>query len=172
MKVLTETNRLIIREYALDDFEHLYSVCSDPDLMQYCGDGNVLSAELTKKWIEVSINNYKTKGVGNSAIIDKISGEYIGYVGIVASEMLPGEMELIYVLKKKYWGLGIAAEASQSLLDYCFTNTNYQTIYATIATENLNSIKVIEKLGFKFIEKMIEEDGHESLVYKIEKQNY
>jgi [ribosomal protein S5]-alanine N-acetyltransferase len=165
MNIISQTSRLILREYTLDDFEHLYSVCSDPELMQYCGDGNVLNAELTKKWIEVSINNYKTKGVGNSAIIDKISGEYIGYVGIVASEMLPGEMELIYVLKKKYWGHGIAAEASRSLLDYCFANTNYQTIYATIAAENLNSVKVIEKLGFEFIEKMTEDDGHESLVY-------
>lgn len=167
MKTITESQRLLIREYNLSDFDNLYSICSDSELMQYCGDGNPLSIELTQKWIEVSINNYQSKGVGNSAIIYKESNEYIGYVGIVASEILPGEMELIYVIKKKYWGLGIAKEASQSLLSYTFENTIFNKIYASIDIENINSIKVIENLGFKFIEKQKGEDGHISMIYQL-----
>lgn len=33
--VIIETNRLILREYTLDDFDNLYEIVSDPETMRH-----------------------------------------------------------------------------------------------------------------------------------------
>ena len=79
MSVIFETERLLVRQLNADDVDNLYAITGDAELMRYVGDCQPLSYELTAKWVDVSINNYATKGYGCSAVIDKRDGAFIGF---------------------------------------------------------------------------------------------
>ncbi len=166
--IIYETERLIVRQLEADDVVNLYSVTSDPELMQYMGDGQPLSYELTAKWVDVSINNYATKGYGCSAVIDKRDGTFIGFCGLVRSEFAepPDDAELIYALKKIYWGQGLATEVAKAMVDYGYKSCGLRRIIATINPENSASIKVVNKIGFVFSRNEPDSDGLPTHIYE------
>jgi len=166
--VIFETERLIVRQLEAGDVDNLYSVTSDPELMQHMGDGQSLSYELTAKWVEVSINNYATKGYGCSAVIDKRDGAFIGFCGLVRSEFAepPDDAELIYALKKPYWGQGLATEVGKAMVDYGYKSCGLKRIIATIDPVNSTSIKVANKIGFVFSRTESDSDGLPTHIYE------
>ena len=70
-------------------------------------------------------------------------------VGSVASFIDPefGKREVTYWIGRKYWGKGIATKALSKFLD----EVKGRPIYARAAKDNVASIRVLEKCGFKII---------------------
>ncbi len=58
-----------------------------------------------------------------------------------------GELEVSYWIGKEYWGHGIATKALSEFLEYI----KVRPLYARAAKDNLASIRVLEKCGFKII---------------------
>ncbi len=56
------------------------------------------------------------------------------------------------MLKKAHWNKGIMSEAAPLLINHVSESTPVQTIEAHIYPQNTASIKLAEKLGFKFKE--------------------
>ena len=56
-------------------------------------------------------------------------------------------MELGYTLHHKYWGQGIATQALSAFLE----QVKARPLYARAVKDNLASIRVLEKCGFKII---------------------
>jgi RimJ/RimL family protein N-acetyltransferase len=56
-----------------------------------------------------------------------------------------GEPAVSYWIGREYWGKGVATRALSQLLDY----VNIRPIYARAAKDNIASIRVLEKCGFK-----------------------
>ncbi len=163
-----ETERLQVRHLTRDDSDNLYAVTSDAELMRHMGDGQPLSRELSDKWIDVSINNYATKGYGCSAVIDKHDGAFIGFCGLVRSEFAepPDDAELIYALKKSYWGQGLATEVGKAMVDYGYQSCGLKRIIATIDPNNSASIRVASKIGFAFSRTVLDTDGLPTHIYE------
>jgi RimJ/RimL family protein N-acetyltransferase len=65
--------------------------------------------------------------------------------GQVSSFEQFGEPEVSYWIGREYWGKGIATRALSQLLDY----VNIRPLYARAAKDNIASIRVLEKCGFK-----------------------
>src|SRR4051794_35038691 len=166
---LFETERLLVQQLAADDVDNLYVVTSDPELMHYMGDGQPLSYELTAKWIDVSINNYATKAYGCSAVIDKRDGAFIGFCGLVRSEFAepPDDAELIYALRKPYWGQGLATEVAGAMLEYGKQSCHLKRIIATIDPSNTASIQVVYKIGFRHTQTVSDSDGLPTHIYEL-----
>src|SRR5699024_4816900 len=57
--------------------------------------------------------------------------------------------EVGYELSKDYWGKGIADEALKAVISYGFQHFQLERIEALIEPENVRSLKLIEKQGFK-----------------------
>ena len=57
---MIETERLILREYTLDDFEALYEIMSDPETMQHYPAP--FDKDRTMGWITWNLDNYKKYG--------------------------------------------------------------------------------------------------------------
>lgn len=55
-----------------------------------------------------------------------------------------------YVIAPQYRRKGYAFEAIQSVIAYCFKNTNLQMFLASCFTYNQGSKRLLEKLGFQF----------------------
>lgn len=57
---------------------------------------------------------------------------------------------MVTILVKLFWGKGYAPEAILSLMDYAFSTLEFNRIEAKVESENINSIKVLQKLNFTF----------------------
>lgn len=73
---------------------------------------------------------------------------YDGQVaGSVLSYVQMGEREVSYWIGKEYWGKGIATRALEGLLG----QIEARPLYARAAKDNLASLRVLQKCGFKII---------------------
>lgn len=169
--IVIETPRLVIREITRDDFKELYSICSDPEIMKFVGDGKPLTAEQTQRWVDVTLKNYEVKGFGMYAVIEKETGVFIGYSGLVFSTDV-NDNELIYALDKAYWGRGLATEIAYHMVEFGFDSLHIKSIYASIDPENKASKNILSKIGFKEFCKKNDEYGLETIYYQIRRDNY
>lgn len=67
--------------------------------------------------------------------------------GHVASFQQFGQQEVTYWIGKEYWGQGIATRALSAFLDH----VKARPLYARAAKDNVASLRVLEKCGFKIV---------------------
>ena len=164
-----ETERLRVRHFQPSDLDDFAALCADAEVMRYVGDGVTLPRSEVERWIDICQIKYATRGYGTSAVFEKDGGKFIGYCGVVRAPENDLD-ELIYVFKVEAWGKGYASEVGRAMLDYVFTHSTLERIYATIHPENTASIKVVGKLGLRFEKQVIEDDGTPVSFYVIERQ--
>src|SRR5215217_5856766 len=111
-----ETARLLLRMFTLDDLDALCLIFADPEVMEYLGkDGLPISKEETSIALKSMIRHWQKHAFGRWAVEDKAERRLIGYAGI---RSLEGQAELVYLLAKEYWGLGLATEVAEACLRY------------------------------------------------------
>ena len=146
---MIETQRLLLREYTMDDFDALYEIMSDPETMQHYPAP--FDKARTRRWIEWNLENYAKYGFGLWAVVLKETGEFIGDCGItiqnIDGESLP---EIGYHIHKKYWRRGFAKEAAKAVRDWAFENTEYPSFYSYCKYTNEASYKTAEAIGMHF----------------------
>lgn len=81
MDIYIETERLYIRELIPDDDQGMYSMDRDPEVHRYIGKKPVENISQTREVIEFVRNQYKEFGIGRWAIIEKSTGDFVGWVG-------------------------------------------------------------------------------------------
>jgi len=170
-KDIIKTERLILRPFEMKDVNPTFEMEQNPIINQYTNDGGVKKYEEVEQLIQTLINvDYKENGFGRFAIVLKETSEFIGFCGLKLLQET-NEVDLGYRLKVKYWGLGLATEASKASLEYGFNHLQLNKIVAFILPDNIKSKRVLEKLNFGFEEELLEE---ELLIrkYKLEKMDY
>ena len=59
--------------------------------------------------------------------------------------------EIGYVLSKDYWGQGLMPEAVKAVISWCFESLHYDFLICCHFDWNVQSKRVIEKCGFRFL---------------------
>lgn len=85
------------------------------------------------------------------AIIFKKTNEFIGWCGLDHTNPKDSDPALFYLLKKQYWGMGLATEAASALLDYAFRELELTSIHGGAAQDNLASKRIMEKIGMHYL---------------------
>jgi [ribosomal protein S5]-alanine N-acetyltransferase len=156
MEIVIETERLIIRELLPTDAEGMFELDADPEVHLYLGNNPVKNIEQSRTVIQIIRQQYIDNGIGRWAVIEKSSGNFIGWSGLkLIKEPINdriGYLDLGYRFIKKYWGKGYASETAKASLDYGFNELKQDAIYAIADVHNAKSRKVLEKSGLKFIE--------------------
>jgi RimJ/RimL family protein N-acetyltransferase len=172
MKVFAETERLILRELLPMDANGMFELDSDPEVHQFLGTKPLNTIDESRKVIDFIRQQYLDNGIGRWAVIEKHTGNFIGWAGL---KLVKDEInqhseyyDLGYRFIKKYWGKGYATEASIATLNYGFDQLQLNQIYAITAIDNHASKKVLEKAGLKFIENF-DLDGEPLSWFKITK---
>ena len=149
MKMILETERLFLREMSMDDFDALYKVLADKEIMQHYP--YTFDEERVRSWIERNMNRYKDNGFGLWAVCLKETGEMIGDCGLtlqnIEGEMLP---EIGYHIRRDMQRKGYAKEAASAVRDWAFANTEYPAIYSYCKYTNEGSFKTAESIGMHF----------------------
>jgi RimJ/RimL family protein N-acetyltransferase len=75
-------------------------------------------------------------------------GKMIGDIGIHFME--DGyQIEIGYTLSPEHQGNGYALEAVKAIIKYAFTELKKHRIIASVDPDNIQSVKILERIGFK-----------------------
>jgi RimJ/RimL family protein N-acetyltransferase len=160
MKIVLETERLLIRRFSLSDAESLLEMEREPDVLRYVGRKPLADVEAYRNKILSRFLPYDDKpgGYGAWALVEKRSGEFVGGCTLrpaldspVAADMGygPDEVELGYGLRKPSWGKGYASEVAQALVRRAFEEIRADLLVACVTIANVASLRVLEKAGLR-----------------------
>ncbi len=146
--MLLKTDNLIIRKFTLDDLQDLFYLLGNSEVMHFSIIGP-LSLEQTKDFLKNKIlKHYEEFGFGLFALIDTKTTKFIGLAGLVMQKIEEEEfVELGYRLDPKYWGKGLASEATLAISRYAFTELKLDNLISIIEPANVKSINVAIRLG-------------------------
>lgn len=82
MRTNIETKRLFIREIEIGDEQGLFEMDSDTEVHRYLGNKPVKTIEEIRQVIHYIQQQYKENGVGRLAVIEKSTGNFIGWTGL------------------------------------------------------------------------------------------
>lgn len=143
--ILAETKRVYLKHWSTDYTRELYSIMSEPKVHTYTS-GKAWDKDTVVEYIDFNINREKFSFSNfHAAIVLKKTNELIGFTGL--NPYLPNEPEIEWQLGMPYWGKGYATEVGKEVIRLAFENSDIQKIYGMADTENIGSIRVMEKIG-------------------------
>jgi RimJ/RimL family protein N-acetyltransferase len=167
--VLT-TERLTLRPFVHEDLEALTLIHAEESFWWYPMRGG-MTPEQTAGFLVRSIDRYEADGYGIEAVIERSSGDLIGWAGLAVPHFLPEILPAVEVgwrLSSAYWGRGLATEAGQAAVDWGFTEGGLTRIVSIYEPENVPSGKVMEHLGFTpYLTTTGEQRGEEMVVTEL-----
>jgi ribosomal-protein-alanine N-acetyltransferase len=151
---ILETQRLALRHLTADDAEFLIKLLNDPAFIQNIGDRGVRTIADAHAYIQNGpAASYTKNGFGLDLVILKNTGESIGICGLIKREVLE-DVDIGYAFLPSYRSKGYAVEAALAVKKYAKEAIGLKRLVAIVDPANAGSIRVLEKIGFKF-EKMI-----------------
>ena len=149
-EVIIQTGRLRFRPWAEADAEVLFKYASDPDVGPRAGWPPHQSVEESLRTIREIFTNDRTW-----ALELKETGEPIGCMGYYPygeSNIGIGEndVELGYWIAKPFWNRGLCTEALRAMIDWCFNEKGFRTLWCDYFVDNPASGRVMEKCGFVY----------------------
>jgi len=144
-----ETERLMLTEISMADLENIHGLHSIPEVDEFNTLGIPDTLEDTEKLIKPIIQSrFKTPRASYTwKICLKDSNQFIGLAGFSLSNDKFKLGEIYYKLHPDYWGNGYATEIAKRLVKQGFDDFDLQKVEAGVATENIKSIRVLEKIG-------------------------
>lgn len=143
------SSRLKLQEITESDIEQIHELNSHPEVDEYNTLGIPENMEVTEKNVRSIIEEQKAENRKSYdwKIIRKDSGEFIGMAGITLSANRFKLGEIYYDLLPSQWGQGFATEVARTLINAGFDKFHLHKVEAGVATENIRSIRVLEKSG-------------------------
>ena len=152
MSIFLETKRLIINTPESIDFDNLYALQTDVDVMQYIGQGVRTSAEVTSG-LEKAIAHQKKYGFSLGCVFEKESGVFVGRAGLIylAYDDTQPDIEVGYALTKAAWCKGYATELANALINWGFQHLPVTKLVGVINPRNDRSRRVLEKVRMNYV---------------------
>ena len=166
-----ETERLFLREMNESDFDALYAVLADSDIMKHYP--YTFDEKRVHGWIEKNIERYRQFGFGLWAVCLRESGEMIGDCGLTL-QMIEGQQlpEIGYHIRKDRQRRGYASEAAAAVRDWAFTHTGYPALYSYCKYTNEPSYRTAEAIGMHFLKTYPDDVNEITYVSVITKEEY
>ncbi|MGH9941159.1 MAG: GNAT family N-acetyltransferase [Pyrinomonadaceae bacterium] len=167
--VTLETERLVLRHFREDDFEAYARINADPEVMRFLG-GQVMSRLEAWRHMAMLVGHWQLRGYGHWAVVEKATGAFAGRLGFHNPEGWPA-FEIGWTLAREHWGKGYATEGATAALDYVFTEMKREHVISLIHPDNVNSIRVAERLGER-LEGKTGLFGIEVSVYSLDRETW
>lgn len=157
-KRILETERLFLREMTAEDFDALYRVLGDSDIMQHYP--YTFDEARVRRWIDKNRERYAELGFGLWAVCLKQTGEMIGDCGLTMQN-IDGKVcpEIGYHIRKDMQRKGYAKEAAAAVRDWTFANTPFGTVCSYMKAGNEASAKTAESYGAEKTGEYTDGDG-------------
>ena len=147
MTLEIETQRTILRLINEKYLDQVAELNLDPEVRKFFPDGTQTKAQ-TRQRIKEFMSFFEKYGLPCFVIFDRLSNEFIGRCGFGPIES--GEIEVGYLIARKFWGKGYASEALKALLNWSKLHINADYIIAFAPLDHTASHRVMEKCSMEY----------------------
>ena len=146
MKQVLATERLTLREMALDDLDFVAAMLDHPEVMRFYPKR--YTRDEARAWIERQVQRYADHGHGLWLVAERDSQNPVGQVGLMMQEVEgTWEPEIGYLVHRPFWRRGYASEAARGVREYAFGVLKRPKVISLIRPENIPSQGVARTLG-------------------------
>ena len=138
-----------MREFSIEDAASILELNNDPEVLKFTGDKAFVSVEEARLFLE-NYDQYALHGFGRWAVIQKSTGNFIGWCGLKYSATTD-EVDIGFRFIKTVWNQGYATEAAKKCIQLGFDTFGIKRIYGRAMVDNVASISVLEKLGLTYL---------------------
>lgn len=148
MKILFETERLIIRQLEYSDAPFILRLLNDPAFIRNIADRGVRTIAQAEQYLRCGPRrSYRQNGFGLSAVVETNTGTTIGICGLIKRYYLEFP-DLGYAFLPEYRRSGFAIEAASGTLNWGKKTFPVQTVLALVNPDNAPSISLLKKMQF------------------------
>jgi len=161
--------RITFRKLIESDAEKIFLIYSNKEAMKYRGSKALESIMDAKQFIinqKIVKNDVLTIRKGVEIIETK---ELIGSVMFRFRNKEKQVCEIGYSIGKEYWGKGFGHEIVKKIIETSMKNNDIETLKAWTHKENISSVKILEKNGFK---KTKQNEYVDSYLYHLSKNDW
>lgn len=169
--MMIETERLFLREMNMDDYEALYRVLADPDIMQHYP--YAFDEARVRGWITRNMERYQIFGFGLWAVCLKDTGEMIGDCGLTMQN-IGGVIkpEIGYHIRADKQRKGYAREAASAVRDWTFANMPFRQIFSYMKYTNEPSARSAMSWGCHQVDEFADEVNEITKVFMISREEW
>ncbi|MEO8666518.1 MAG: GNAT family N-acetyltransferase, partial [Ignavibacteria bacterium] len=155
--------------FSEDDSEFILKLLNTPGWLQFIGNKGIHNTADAKNYIiNGPMKSYEKFGFGLYKVILKSEGKPIGMCGLISRDSLD-DIDIGFSFLPEHTGNGYAFESASATLNYANINLGFKRIVAITNPDNLNSIKLLEKLGLIFEKQFtVPGDEEELMLFAIE----
>ena len=155
------TDRLILIPVRAEDTDRLRELWSHPDIRRYLFDDTICSAERAAEIVGDALRNQERHHLGLWCVHARESRALAGFAGFFHSDC----WEVLYGFLPRYWGQGLATEASAAAIAYAFDNGLLDAVTARADAPNGRSFGVMQRLGMTRVE-----DSGNVICYRLDRR--
>lgn len=145
-----ETKRLFLRRFTVDDAQFTLTLLNEPSFLRYIGDKKVRNLEDARQYIlNGPVASYERNGFGLYLVELRESNTPIGMCGLIKREELP-DPDIGFAFLPDFWSKGFAFEAAAAVLRDAREGLRLEDLLAITSLDNEASIKLLQRLGFRF----------------------
>lgn len=167
-----ETERLLLRAVEPGDFEAVYAMRSDPEVVRYLYWG-VQTEEEARAALEQRISFRAIRGEGDVLAVLavlKATGEITADLILRCLSQEHSVGEIGFIVLPEHQGRGYATEAARAMLAVAFDGVGFHRVEGHLDARNAASARVLEKLGMRREAHLVEnewvkEEWQSELVY-------
>jgi RimJ/RimL family protein N-acetyltransferase len=148
--IVLETPRLRLRHLSANDAAFMLELLNEPGFLRNIGDRGVRTVEQARQYILTGpAASYIQHGFGLNLVEAKQSGIGVGMCGLLRRDCHP-DVEVGFAFLPAARGRNYAFESAQAVIELGMRTLQLPRIVALTAPDNLASMRVLEKLGFRF----------------------
>lgn len=147
---ITETERLILRRFTLDDAPFILKLLNDKGWLQFIGDKGIRTLEDAKNYLSTGpLDMYEKFGYGLYLVERKEDHTPIGMCGLIKRITLE-DVDIGFAILSEYQSMGYTHEAASAILTYGNQHLGMNRIVAITTVNNTVSSALLEKLGMTY----------------------
>jgi len=148
-KAIMTTERLLLRRMEESDFELIYRLYSDEELLRY-SPFDVMDREAARRHLEGILREWEEPVITNReyVVVRREDGAALGRCHIELDRDTDTAMIGSHLLKEA-WGKGYATELARKLIAYSFGVLGVHRVNARCNPDNMGSRTVLERCGLR-----------------------
>ena len=158
------TDRLAAERLHEDHLADLVALHLDAEVSRYLG--GVRTPEVTKAYLATNMAHWDQHGFGLWVQRTK-AGAFVGRAGlrhILVDDV--DEIEIVYALKREFWGQGYASEIAAAVTDVGLTRLKLPSLIGIVNVANSASRRALEKSNY-LLERSTNRNGEDVVIYRI-----
>lgn len=162
-----KSDRIILRELKTSDWKSIQYLRSDAIVNQFVKRKNADTKEKALAFINKIQTNTKKGDIKYWAISLINHSEMIGSICLWNFSKDGKKAELGYDLATEHQNIGIMNEALNMVIDFGFKKMNIEKVEAYTQFQNIPSLALLEKNGFKKIKNRVDKDNPANVILEL-----